>query len=147
MKGKKTDKDFVASFILNCAQKGISDLDQILNCAQKEIEELNIQIMNISLVKQRRSNLMDVLDSLKKNNKDFKLEKLTLLFYQITNFPLAKSICESIEVKNLDNTSYKNTEAKLTIKQLCETKVLVNNISHLEKSINFTSFKEFLIKK
>lgn len=156
MKGKKADKDFVAEFIMNCAQKGLFDLDNILAAATKEVEEIDSTIRNIELLKKKRSKLLDVLDSFKKNNKAPNAEKLILSFYQVKNLQLAKVICEALEAgqelsrlydRRWDDACWNQHEVQLTVKELCEIKVLMNKDKVIASAPNFKAFQNFVTKK
>jgi hypothetical protein len=150
MKGKKADKDFIAEFIMDCAKEGHTELDNIVAVAEKEIEIIDNVIRNIISLKQRRSKLLDVLDSFKKNNKAPNAEKLILSFYQVKNLQLARVICEALEagheLSRLD-ACWKQHEIQLTVKELCEIKVLMNKEKALVPAPNFKAFQNFVTKK
>ncbi len=151
MKGKKADKDFVAEFIMNCAQKGLVNLDNILDAAQKEVAEIDSEIRNIELLKKKRSKLLDVLDSFKKNAKVPNAEKLILSFYQVKNLTLAKVICEGLDPEKALQSLYTYSDwsqydIHLTVKELCEIKVLTNEAKKIVPSINFRAFQSFTSK-
>ncbi len=151
MKGKKTDKDFVAEFIMDCAKKGLFNLDNVLDMAQKEIEDIDNVIRNIVSLKIRRNKLLDVLDSLKKTNKAPNADKLILSFYQVKNLQLARVICQDLETDKTLQCLYTLNHASqhdihLTVKELCEIKVLMNKDKKIVPAPNFKAFQSFVSK-
>ena len=100
--------------------------------------------------------MLDVLDSFKKNNKAPNAEKLILSFYQVKSLQLAKVICETLAAGNelsrlydrhWDDASWKQYEVQLTVKELCEIKVLMNKDKAIVTGPNFKAFQDFVTKK
>lgn len=97
MKGKKSDTAFIAEFVGECAKQGIFSPNEISEKAKSEIESIDNNIRKISDLKNKRSKLLDVLDSFKTPAKNMEIERLHLSFFQIKNLHLAKQLCSNLD--------------------------------------------------
>lgn len=70
MKGKKPNNEFIANFLTTCAQNNQTSPQEIKAEALKQINSI---LMEISLLKERFSNMKDVLYLLGKTNVDKEL--------------------------------------------------------------------------
>lgn len=149
MKGKKYNSDFVSSFIEDCLIKNISSSEDILLIAEKEILEINNKIIEIEKLKQRRSKLLDVVDTFKKPTNN-KTDRIYLKLFSIQNRKLSKIICNLVSenplnIKQVANISDDVKEINFCIKQLIENKILKYEKDFIIKADFFDDYVSFII--
>lgn len=65
MKGKKKNHIFVSNYINSCSLSGKQNINEIIEEAKKRIEEIDKTLITINNLKEERSNLLDVIYTLK----------------------------------------------------------------------------------
>ncbi len=66
MKGRKINTEFVVSFIDDSIAKGLNTKNLMLQDAESQIKEIELELKQIHQKKLLRSNLLDVVFTLKK---------------------------------------------------------------------------------
>lgn len=144
MKGKKSDRIFIADFIQESVQIGASTTDEIVNRAKKKIEIIDKEIIAIEEKKITRSKLLDVIANFEKkvikNANDIKI----LSFYSLQYPDRCKEICimlnKGLEINNLPDISITN----FCNKQLIDNKILKKENGKLTCGEKFNEYIMFL---
>lgn len=156
MKGKKTDTNFVANFVVSCVQKGKGTTEEICQEARNQIQLIDDKIKEINNLKLQRAKLQDVLSSFDDLKKDNLKDKLILKFYDVRYKPIAMSIMEYLmsNVKKIDisilmslvqNSTFSKETVFYTVKELLELQILKKNNEEICPGSNFNIFYEFLM--
>lgn len=154
MRGKKIDKDFVTSFIIDCAAKNKTTDAEIISEAKLKISEIDNQIKQVEDLKKIRSKLLDVVISLGKNDKkNLDKEIKVLSLYDINHIQIAKYICdliknhEKINIKNIYKNDFNQTEFAWCIKQLLTHKVIYRLHDFLFKGQQFDLYMKSIMSE
>ena len=140
MKGKKSDTAFVAEFVCECAKQGIFSPNEIAEKAKNEIESIDNKLKKIIELKNKRSKLIDVLDSFKSPVKNLETERQYLSFFQIKDLRTAKQLCTNLDlvVESLPKDSI------FIVKQLVSLKICKLEKNKLVPGICHNDFICFL---
>jgi len=151
MKGKKSDPEFVSSFIQESINKGFCNSNEIVDRARKLISKIDEDIIIAENGKKIRSKLLDVIntfDSLKKSKSE---ESDYLQFFDLKYPNICKMICDMI--KSSSNTlkmQYMGKdiyEYNFSIKQLLEAKILSGNKDNLICGERFNEYIKYFERK
>jgi len=153
MKGKKLNTEFVANFIAECASQGLETPNQIVDLAKQQINQIDEEIKSITVKKQLRSQLLDVITIMDQNIKsqNLKSQDAKILSLASLNCPdICQEICLLINqhnTLNIDNAIYLLSD-KLTvnycIKQLLEHKILDKQLMTLKKGIRYKEYMNYI---
>jgi len=61
MKGKKTDNEFISSFIADCCSEGKFSINEFICEANRQIKDIEEKIIEVEKLKKRRLKLADVI--------------------------------------------------------------------------------------
>ena len=153
MKGKKKNILYVSSFIQKCIENGVTSSDDILNLAKNKILKIDDKIKKIQSLKNKRSNLLDVVDTFSKN--DFKIkdknEIISLDLFNIPNIKMCSFICLSIKDNNKSINELLNDSSKeeviFCIKNLVEKKIIHKIGETITKGDMYNSYIRFILKE
>lgn len=152
MKGKKTDSEFLSTFISKCINDSIFDQQDIANKAKLEINNIDTQIKLVEKLKIRRSKLLDVVALFEKSTNNHKEEIKILSLFKLPNTPIYKFICKSIknsniEIKLLHNKEFSQTDIIFCIKQLIENKIIVRLGDSIMKGDMYNDYMKFVYRE
>lgn len=106
MKGKKSDPIWVAQFITESIEKGLTTPNEILGRAKKLIDEIDEEIKAIEEKKLMRSKLLDVIETFEKHEPEDKTGEAKILELFDLDYP---ETCQNI-CKYIDKSDYYNLE-------------------------------------
>jgi len=154
MKGKKTDPEFVASFIQESVLAGAQTPDEIVARAKKMIIDIDEEIKAIELNKKKRTKLLDVIASFEIVKKDRVEEAKLLPFFKLNYHSTCKSICVLIRMQGkLPNCGHGILDAEelqnfyFSVKQLCEAKIIENSEGYLTGGERFVEYMKFVLQE
>lgn len=131
MKGKKTDSEFLSSFISECVSKSKNTTDQIVEEARLQIKFIDEKIIEVEKLKITRSKLLDVIHNFDKPKNFLKTEDAKLLpLFEIPNQNICKFICDKIKKSPIvlseiyATNSFSKLDITYSVKQLLENKVI-----------------------
>lgn len=151
MRGKKTDSNFVGSFITECVTHGKTTQDEIVSEAKSRINAIDDKIKEVENLKTIRSKLVDVIITFEKPAKSSNLSEINSLpFFKIQNQHICKFICDSLREKNVDinfflKSNFDSQDVLFTIKQLIEHKVISRVGNYLLKGADFNQYLKFVL--
>lgn len=146
MRGKKSDSEFVSSFITECVLLGKNESEQIIQEAKNRISDIDSKIIEIEKLKITRSKLIDVISVFDKSKSSNKEEIKILSLFKIENHHICKYICDQIKSGNssydkIVKSKYNNQDVLFSVKQLIENKIIVRDNNNL---ISAERYKEYL---
>lgn len=148
MKGKKSDPEFVSSFIKECLEKGHRSTKEIVSLAQLEIEVIDDKIKEIEKLKKHRSKLLDVIEMLDEKVKTQSLEVNILAFFDLKYPDICKKVCsllfsvEDFDIKEIKKNSSisKIEDINFVIKQLVEYQIILKKNNFISRGPRFASY-------
>jgi hypothetical protein len=153
MKGKKSNIEFVSSFMNECIKNGISSSEDIVKEASKRIEEMEIKIQEAEKMKIIRSNLIDVIDSF--SNKKIYNTSNEIIYLDLFSLQLPE-ICQKIvaivaekpqKISDfLENSNFEKENLLFCLKQLVEHRVLVKIGDIFTRGIRFDNYQKIIGK-
>lgn len=152
MRGKKSDVEFVSSFIAECANQNLCSPWQIAEEAERKIRDIDQQIKEIELKKVLRSKLLDV-TNLFKNKKIKPDESKVLPLFEIKNHHICKHICNLIKDKPsevhsiISGLKYDSKDVLFCIKQLMEYKVISKTGDYFLRGNKFDEYSSVVLKE
>lgn len=154
MKGKKINTDFVTNFITNCIDDGMSSSDQIIAFAKNSIIDIDNKIKEITNLKVKRTNLLDVVYSFEdySNKNDITNDIKKLSYYKIGDIGCCKYICNKINFRNMKasdifldlHNKYSEEEILFCIKQLVLNKILHKIEDVIVKGDNYKDYMKVI---
>lgn len=153
MRGKKTDNEFLSSFITQCVKKNINSSEQIAEAARQKVLEIDQKIKEVELLKVTRSKLLDVIATFDKPTKSDKNEEAKILsFFKIQNPLVCKFLCESIKNSTIKLGAFKESkhpqeDILFCIKQLIEHKVIHKTGDHLLRGDMYQEYMKFVLQE
>lgn len=129
MRGKKIDNEFLSEFITICAEAEKCMPEEIMLEAQKEIELIDSKILEVEILKVRRSKLLDVITTFSSKPKSNVEEVKVLHYFNIENQHICKFICDSLtttglKIDSIKSTVYTPSDVLYCVKQLLEHKII-----------------------
>lgn len=145
MKGKKSDPLFVSSFIQESIKLGAISPEQIAQRAQEMIFNIDQEIKLIENKKKIRSKLLDVISTFQQKN-DHKLQESKLLpFYNLYYPNICHKLAFVLEENGIANLKdYLSGEAKLSIKQLVQLKIIKIDNKVIMPDLQFNAYQQFI---
>lgn len=148
MKGKKSDPEFVSSFISKCVQQGITIPEDILQAAKFDIQNIDDKIKEVETLKILRSKLLDVVFTFDKLENKVEEAKLLPLF-NLQHPGLCKYICDMIREEPVSmaviNSGELDDDAKFCFKQLLEHKIVSRVENHIIQGERFDEYMKFVL--
>jgi hypothetical protein len=148
MKGKKTDPEFVSTFIQQCVDDDCVTPKDMIGLAQFEIADIDAKLLEVERLKIRRSKLLDVIATLQKADKPDKSKEINQLpLYQVQHPEIAKCICCALEEGNctkrrLDRLPFGSSDLNFCLKQLSQLQVIHRVGDTFVPGHNFNDFVE-----
>jgi hypothetical protein len=168
MRGKKVDKEFVSEYISSCTEKNILLMTEIISLAKDQIKEIDERLKEVSTLKIRRGQLLDVISYLeaKEDEKDdVSIDKETeykLRFYSLENPGVCSYIVQCIfgydgngetnineimDFLELQKTyPCSKEDAIFCFKQLIQKDILTKDGDIIGKGKDFDNYLSFLEK-
>lgn len=153
MRGKKTDTEFLSSFITQCVMQNKNSSEQIIEEAKSQISDIDQKIQEVEKLKIVRSKLLGVIDSFEKPNKNDKHNEVKILsFFKIQNPTICKYICNSlknsnIKINGLQDPKYNQADIMFSVKQLIEHKVIYKTGDVLLRGDMFQEYMKFVLQE
>jgi hypothetical protein len=156
MRGKKTDTEFISSFISQSVEEGLFTTDDFIAKAKSMISSIDEEIKRVEKQKIIRSKLLDVISNFDQPDKSKRQEEAKILsFYQIEHPQICKIICKMLQTSALtfeqlmQNTELSNNSANVIfcLKQLAEHKVISKAGKHFLRSDKFESYLTFVFQE
>jgi hypothetical protein len=150
MKGKKSDPEFVASFIQESAQQGSITSEQIVSRAQSMINQIDQEIREIEDKKKLRGKLLDVVSALEERVQPDKTVEAKLLPFFDLKYPIiCKEICQTLKHQKsftpLANYKGYDLEVKFCLKQLLLANIIARVGDHFEQGTRFEEYLQFVL--
>lgn len=150
MKGKKSDPDFLSTFIANCVSLNKTSQDDIINAAQQEIDLINQKIIEVEKMKVRRSKLLDVINVFSTPQSSHKEEAKILSFFRIQHPNICRYICDFLKKENvkldlLYDIGFSKPDILFCIKQLQEHKIITKIGDNLIRGDKFNDYMKFVL--
>lgn len=155
MRGKKSDREFVAEFISEAIQKGIETPDEIVREAKKQIEQIEEEIKAVEAKKILRSKLLDVILTFEKQAKETSQDARMLSFFKLDYPHSCKYICDIVKNKPIEigeklqflGSSDPDPHMKYSVKQLLECRVLNRVGNQLMRGERFDEYITFVLRE
>lgn len=150
MRGKKSDPEFLSTFIVKCIGLNKTSQEEIVQTAQQEINIINEKIIEVEKMKILRSKLLDVIGVFEKDNTSHKEEAKILSFFRMQHPKICKYICDllrknTIKVDCLYITEFSKSDLIFCIKQLQEHKVIAKTGEYLVRGDKFDDYIKFIL--
>lgn len=156
MRGKKTDTEFVSSFIEESIKSGLTTTEDFLDRAKSMVSSIDEEIKKVEKQKIVRSKLLDVIATFETPNKNKKQEEAKILsFYQIEYPQVCRAICRSLQRGALTieqlmedkELSINSSNVVFCLKQLMEHKVISKVGNHFLRSDKFDLYLNFVLRE
>lgn len=151
MKGKKTDSEFVSSYIKKCVEQNINTPEEIVKEAQEDINHIDALIKQAEKLKLERSKLLDVVNTFgtNKNNKSSEIRALS--FFKLQHPEICQYICSSLKYYPVSiedfSSKYPALDVVFCIKQLIEAKVIAKSGTFIIRGDLFEEYSKFVLKE
>lgn len=150
MRGKKTDSEFLSSFISECVQKGMETTSDIVTHARSMIKDIDQEIQRVERQKVVRSKLLDVIATFDSSSKTSKSSEVRALsFFKIQNPIICKHICDILKKKPTEMEGFlgkfPKEEIIFCIKQLIEHKVIHKSNNVFLRGDAFEDYNKFVL--
>ncbi len=106
-KGKKINQEFVNEFITKSISDGICSSEEIISQAKKKILEIDKKLVNINALKEKRSNLLDVVISFEVKKEDRSNQKLDLAIMSLPKNEVIKYLIDTLDYKGIHYSELK----------------------------------------
>jgi len=153
MRGKKSDRVFVAEFIQRCAVSGFETPDSIVEYAKTLIKNIDEEIREIEKKKITRSKLLDVILTFEKQTKNTSEDAKFLSFFKLEYPIMCKFVCDIVKKGPIEvgeklmplGAGESDPTMKFSIKQLLECKVLSRVGSQVSRGERFDEYMTFVL--
>lgn len=153
MRGKKSDRAFVAEFISESIQHGIETPAEIIRDAKKKIEQIDQEIKAIEAKKILRSKLLDVILTFEKQTKSTSEDAKLLSFFKLEYPLMCKFVCDIVKKGPIEvgeklmplGAGESDPTMKFSIKQLLECKVLSRTGNQISRGDRFDEYMTFVL--
>jgi hypothetical protein len=153
MRGKKSDRAFVAEFIETSIQNGITTPSEMVQKAKEIIEQIEREIKAIEERKSLRSKLLDVILTFEKQTKSTSEDAKFLSFFKLEYPAMCKFICDIVRKHPIEvgeklmplGSGENDPTMKFSIKQLLECKVLNRAGSEVGQGERFDEYMTFVL--
>jgi hypothetical protein len=150
MRGKKSDPEFVSSYIYKCLQHGIITTPGIVESAKLDIQDIDDKIIEAEKLKVVRSKLLDVILTLEKPEPKTEEAKL-LPFFQLQLPTVCKFLCDMVKLQPISitivNSDELDEDAKFCFKQLLEQKIMARTGNFIVQGEKFNDYMEFVLRE
>lgn len=150
MKGKKSDPQFISSYITNCIAAGSISPEEIVKRAREEIDAIDFEIRRVERLKIHRSKLLDVIGTFDKVKEDKTREAKILSFFDLKYPEICKKICDTL-VKGPIDLQYLMGEDHATynfcIKQLLMYKIVEQNDHLIVCGERYFDYRKFVLQE
>ena len=147
MRGKKSDPEYIASFIQESVAQGCDTPEQIVQRAKKVVQEIDEHIRESERLKDIRSKVLDVIFAFEKPVKDKSEEAKMLSFFKIEHPQICKEICSQVKIKPITLQDNSNLSYNYAVKQLLEYKVLSRIGNQLIRGSRFDEYITFMLRE
>lgn len=155
MRGKKSDREFVAEFISESIQKGIETPDEIVREAKKQIADIEEEIRAVEAKKVLRSKLLDVILTFEKQAKETSQDAKLLSFFKLDYPGSCKFICDIVKKQPIDigekfqllGSGENDPHMRHSVKQLLECKVLFRVGNQITRGERFDEYMTFVLRE
>lgn len=155
MRGKKSDREFVADFISESIQRGIQTPEEIVNEAKKQIASIEEEIKAVEAKKVLRSKLIDVILTFEKQAKETSQDAKLLSFFKLDYPSSCKFICDIVKKQPIEigqqfqlmGSSERDPHMRHSVKQLLECKVLFRVGNQISRGERFDEYMTFVLRE
>lgn len=155
MRGKKSDRAFVAEFITEAVRHGIETPEEIIRDAKKKIEQIDQEIKAIEAKKIIRSKLLDVILTFEKQVKTTSDNASLLPFFKLEYPNMCKFICDTVKKSPMKigekmqaiGSGDNDPTMRFSIKQLLECKVLSRSGDQVSRGERFDEYMTFVLRE
>lgn len=153
MRGKKSDRAFVAEFISESVQHGIETPAEIIQDAKNKIAQIDREIKAIEAKKILRSKLIDVILTFEKQTKSTSEDAKLLSFFKLEYPLMCKFVCDIVKKGPIEvgeklmplGAGESDPTMKFSIKQLLECKVFSRVGSQIGRGDRFDEYMTFVL--
>lgn len=149
MKGKKTDFNFINSFVEECISKNLFSSEDFLKEANNQIMAIDLKLKEIDNLKKLRSSLLDVVHVFNLEKKDTrKAEDAEILgIFNLPHKNICFFICKKIKLKpvSLKNlkSSFEEEDLFFALKKMIENKIVYKQGDYILRGSLYDKFMSY----